>query len=268
VQLDCGDCHRPANVAAPWRFGKSQPQLLLAGAKSTEPAGRHPKPSDDLGGAFMAPVLYEQSCVSCHNLQFDTRFAESAPHAKPQEVREFLLATFNEYIRKNPREIARPTQPMRRLPGRSPEVQPQPRTASAWVQQSVAAAEELLYQKSCKQCHQVDFKGGQGALPQVAESNVPSRWMPHAAFDHRPHRMLDCDSCHQASASKASTDVLMPAVANCQTCHRADDAAESGCFECHQYHRWAEEKRVRGRFRIEDLVSGRPPAAKSSPTGN
>jgi hypothetical protein len=263
VQLECGDCHRPANVQAEWRFGKPQPKLVPAAAPAGP--GRLPKPSEDLGGAFMAPVRYEQSCTTCHNLQFDPRFSESAPHVKPQEIREFLTARFSEYIQKNPREMARAPLPVRRLPGRPPETVSPPRTAAAWVQQSVAAAEELLYQKSCKQCHQVEFSATPGALPQVAESQVPARWMPHAAFDHRPHRMLDCDACHAASASKAATDVMMPAIASCQTCHRGDDAAESGCFECHQYHRWTEEKRIKGRFRIEDLVSGRPPAPKHAP---
>ena len=258
AQVECADCHRPINVEAAWRFGKSEPNLVQTAAAPGSPvATRQPKPSEDLAGAFMAPVRYAQNCATCHNLQFDPRFIESAPHDKPQVIREFLVARFSDYIRKNPSELARPPQAPRRLPGREPVRFSAPRTPAEWVHQNVAAAEDLLYQKSCKHCHEVDFSQAVGALPTVAESQVPVRWMQHAVFDHRPHRMLDCDSCHNASASKTSADVMLPGIANCQTCHRGDGAAENGCFECHQYHRWTEEKRIKGRFRIEDLVSGR-----------
>ncbi len=50
--------------------------------------------------------------------------------------------------------------------------------------------------------------------------------MPQANFNHAKHQVdpvtqkpLDCNICHQATQSRETSDVLMPAKANCTTCH-------------------------------------------------
>jgi predicted CXXCH cytochrome family protein len=257
AKLECGDCHRPPNVEAPWRFARQKPAGPAPAAARVTTAT---KPTADYGGRSMMAVRYEQNCAACHDLQFDARFAESAPHDKPEVVRAFLTERFREYIRRHPQELAQAPAPARLLPARAVAARAAARTPEQWVQQRVAEAEALLFQKSCKHCHEVEFGGASDSLAKVADPQVPARWFQRAIFDHQPHRMLDCDSCHNASESGQGKDLLIPGIANCQSCHRGTEAAEDRCFECHQYHPWGQQKHVKGRFRIEELTSGRPSA--------
>ena len=84
--------------------------------------------------------------------------------------------------------------------------------------------------------------------------------MPRAAFDHSPHRMVTCTSCHAAEASTKTSDVLLPASAICASCHAGtgrtpgrEAAAESRCFECHRYHDWTKARPVRPSYTLGDL---------------
>ena len=85
--------------------------------------------------------------------------------------------------------------------------------------------------------------------------------MPRAAFDHTPHLMVTCASCHAAGASTNTSDVLLPSAAICATCHggaqrtllRGAPQAESRCFECHRYHDWTKARPVRPSYTLSDL---------------
>jgi len=62
--------------------------------------------------------------------------------------------------------------------------------------------------------------------------------MPHAKFDHSKHELVACITCHAtATTSQSSSDLLLPGIATCRSCHHSGaEAAESRCFECHTYH--------------------------------
>jgi hypothetical protein len=69
------------------------------------------------------------------------------------------------------------------------------------------------------------------------------RWMPRANFDHAKHQTdpntqkpLDCNICHHATQSRETSDVLMPAKANCITCHSPQGKVVAKCITCHKYH--------------------------------
>jgi len=69
------------------------------------------------------------------------------------------------------------------------------------------------------------------------------RWMPQANFDHAKHQVdpvtqtsLSCDVCHHARQSRETFDVLMPAKANCVTCHSPQGKVVAECITCHTYH--------------------------------
>lgn len=93
------------------------------------------------------------------------------------------------------------------------------------------------------------------ALPRIAPSNVTQRYMPHANFDHSQHALIDCASCHSAAlTSQLNSDVLLPGIATCRTCHHSGvEAAESRCFECHTYHDPAQRKAVQGSFSLAEM---------------
>jgi hypothetical protein len=220
VQLKCADCHQP---------------------------------SHESDRSYMTPVNYEKHCASCHTLQFDRRFSESAPHKDPKTVYDFVLAKLTAYIAAHPAEIPLVDEPDKRLPSRPP--QPPARNAAEWVQQRMADAQLLLWRKSCKECHQMSYPNGPDALPVVAKSAITARWLPHAEFDHEAHQMVQCVSCHaKASESRETSDVLVPSVQTCRQCHRSgQDAAEARCFECHRYHDWSKEKPVAGKYTVKQL---------------
>ena len=127
-------------------------------------------------------------------------------------------------------------------------------TPQQWVTERTGEAEELLWGKTCKQCHALSFSGG-SELPVVAKSNITARWFPHADFNHNRHQMLKCEECHAARTSHETPDILIPSIRTCETCHHPGaDAAESRCFECHTYHDWTKEKEVKGRLMLSGLA--------------
>jgi hypothetical protein len=216
----------------------------------------HQRDSSDR--SYMTPVNYEKHCASCHTLQFDRRFSDSAPHKEPKIVYLFVLNKLIEYIEAHPAEIPLVDEPDKRLPTRPP--QPPARNAAEWVEQRMGDAQLLLWRKSCKECHSLSYPNGTypngpDALPVVAKAAITARWLPHANFDHEAHQMVQCVSCHaKANDSRETSDVLIPGIQTCQQCHRAGpDAAEARCFECHTYHDWSKEKPVAGKYTVNQI---------------
>jgi hypothetical protein len=203
--------------------------------------------------SYMEPVNYEKHCASCHALQFDRRFSESAPHKEPKVVYDFVFSKLTRYIAAHPAEIPLVDEPDKRLPSRPP--QPPARNAAEWVQQRMADAQLLLWRKSCKECHGLGYPNGTDALPSVAKAAITARWLPHANFDHEAHQMMQCASCHaKADDSHDTSDILLPGIQTCQQCHRAGpDSAEARCSECHAYHDWSKEKPVAGKYTVKQI---------------
>ncbi len=262
VQLDCDDCHRPASSTDAWRFGSPAPAIAMPGAPSAAVPAASPAmtpavqksdlPSMILARAYMAPPTYAKTCAACHGLQFDKRFTEGAPHDTPEVIHAFLAQKFQQYIAAHPSEV-RETVPVPGLPQKPQPVAVRVLTPQQWVAERVAESEQLLYGKTCKQCHALSFAPG-AALPAVAKSNITPRWMPHANFNHDRHQMVACTECHAALASRETSDVLLPGIATCERCHHSGaDAAESRCFECHTYHDWTRAKAVKGKLTLTGL---------------
>ena len=223
--LGCATCHTPERARA----------------------GRGAKRPDTTG--LMAPVTYQQNCASCHPLFFDERLDQAAPHVKPAEVRAFVQQALAAYIRTNPDDISRPDSAFRRVPLNFPRApEPTARNAEEWVSRRAAADERLLWNKTCVECHEVEAPAAvPGTLPIYAASGIPTQWMPRASFDHTPHLMVTCASCHAAAGSTKTSDVLLPSQATCASCH-----APSAC------------SRVRPAQGTLRLAQGRPRTAVSS----
>ena len=202
---------------------------------------------------LMQPVAYEQQCARCHPLFFDERIDAPAPHDSPSVVRAFVERALREHITKNPADISVADEPQRRVPLNFPRaVEPPARTPDEWVTRRAARAERLLWGKTCVECHQVSNVSGAG-LPSVAPANIRSEWMSKASFDHGPHMMVRCQSCHAAEESRQTSDVLMPSTTSCATCHASDKGASSACVECHAYHDWSKAKPVDPHFSLEQF---------------
>ena len=245
-KLECATCHAP--------------EIARTSGKTKGPATT----------GLMAPVTYEQNCASCHPLFFDERIEQAVPHVKPETVRALVQQALAGYIREHPGDISKPDSAFSRVPLNFPRApEPPARNAQEWVMRRVAADERLLWNKTCAECHEPAFakaSAGQAAtaetarpLPVYAASNLTKQWMPRAAFDHTPHLMVSCSSCHAANASTKTSDVLMPNQAVCATCHAPSKGAlgsgqaESRCFECHQYHDWKKSHPVTPSYSLTDF---------------
>jgi hypothetical protein len=202
----------------------------------------------------MAPATYAQTCAGCHALQFDKRLPEAVPHDKPEVIHPFVVAKLQAYIAAHPADLRVPRDPSRDLPEEPIPADYRLLTPPQWVAERTAEDEQLLWRKTCKQCHTLLLDEG-AALPKVAPSNITARYMPHATFDHSQHGLVDCTSCHAATTtSQQSSDVLLPGIATCRACHHPGaEAAESRCFECHTYHDPAQRKPAHSNFSVAEL---------------
>ncbi len=295
VQLDCSECHRPRVVQDRWAY--SDPDYAndarnyerLAVDDLEQPVSLPPK-NPLTGREWMAPPTFGNACAGCHILTFDKRFEERVPHARPQFVHGFLVEKFTGYIAAHPEELHEVRDTDRDLTGKPLPSRARTLTPSQWIAENVAVAQELLWRKTCKQCHALNFNpqeeptigrwsprspdtlslsNGQGSIsvittlggfgiPKVARAGILQQWFPHSKFDHEAHRGFTCVGCHaKALTSTESSDVLIPGIATCKTCHGPGPGhAESRCFECHTYHDWSKRKQVSPKFTLPALRSG------------
>jgi hypothetical protein len=278
VHLDCADCHRPAAAKTSWTYADASylPAIMPAPAQAQsinayETSSLVPRTSST-GRELMAPVTFANSCASCHLLTFDKRFNEGVPHDKPEIIHAFLKKKFQDYSAAHPSELRTPRDPDRDLTGKPLAPRIQTLTPAEWVVARTSDAEQLLWRKTCLQCHQLSFGASHplptaqqnvalndNALPQIAGSHVTTRWMPHAKFDHEAHGGFTCVSCHEKALNSVdSGDLLLPGIATCQNCHApGPDHAESRCFECHTYHDWSQRKEITPKFNFPPLKTGR-----------
>jgi len=259
VNLDCGNCHRSTAVEPDLTYSDAKYQALAVSYKDTDEflpmrleSLKGPKPIT--GRELMAPVKFASACAACHLLIFDKRFDEGVPHDKPEIVHAFLVRRFQEYISAHPGEVRVQRDPGRDLSGKPLPPQVRVLTPFQWVAERTADAEQLLWRKTCKQCHALTTPES-SSLPQVAAANIRTQWMPHAKFDHDAHRGFSCVSCHaKALTSTESSDILLPGIATCKTCHAPGPGhADSRCSECHTYHDWSKRKEVTPKFTLPAL---------------
>lgn len=285
VNLECGNCHHATASDADLTYADPKYRGAPVSYKESDEflpmhAGTLSPPNPMNGRELMAPVKFANACASCHLLVFDKRFDDGVPHDKPEVVQTFLAKKFREYIAAHPSEVQVARDPNRDLTGKPLPAEVRILTPAQWVAERTAEAEDLLWRKTCKQCHalmpfergskrkiEMSFaqpgdasaaSGSPAELPYIAPANITLQWMPHAKFDHSAHTGFTCVSCHEKALTSTETgDVLLPGIATCQTCHApGPDHAESRCFECHTYHDWSKRKEVTPKFTLPALQTG------------
>jgi hypothetical protein len=292
VQLNCSDCHRPSlTTDTHWEYGDrnyAAAMVSYTAAESFEPGGTRGLPTKQPWSdrQLMAPVKFANACAACHSLEFDKRFEGGVPHDRPEAVRAFLLRKFEDYIAAHPAELREGQVPERNLAGRVASPRFRTVTAAQWVVERVAVAEELLWHKTCSQCHTVyatelgDVQAARwdrsatqaemasranspahkevAKLPRIEAAHAKLQWLPHARFDHDAHTGFSCTGCHSnVLKSTESADVLIPGIAVCQTCHTPGPGkVSSECSECHTYHDWSKRTEVKPVFTLPALRGG------------
>lgn len=93
----------------------------------------------------------------------------------------------------------------------------------------------------------------------------PRRWYTSSRFDHGAHRFMSCVDCHGKAAGSAFTsDVLLPTMESCVSCHAPRTTgtlaggATTSCTACHSYHDHSREWGTRS-IKASDLGATAPP---------
>ncbi|HEX4177973.1 MAG TPA: FHA domain-containing protein [Rhizomicrobium sp.] len=195
--------------------------------------------SDD--GGF-APIEMKRDCGQCHSLAFTRKNGvdQLLPHGHPDQV----VAALKAYFAGAPRQSGTPEAFLGR-PGMYGVFTPsQP---VDYVAANVRDAFEPG--GTCYGCHVIIPPADKRSLDyRVAPVKLTSRYLPWGDFNHNvPEHHQDatgapnCDACHKAKSSTKAEDVMLPRIAECDTCHgktRQETVATAGsdCAECHGFH--------------------------------
>jgi hypothetical protein len=180
-------------------------------------------------GRFDPVVLsFEQHCQRCHKLTFDARFPQvEIPHGGDSDVvYGYIVSIYSG----NQGALGPATE--RRILTERPNTPASNRAART--------ADHVMKAK-CAVCHVIERKND--ALV-VTPPMIPTRWFQASDFSHTQHRDIACEDCHKTRSSSQTSDVLIPALNACTSCHAGRPAAgagesataASGCTTCHDYH--------------------------------
>ncbi|MBL8553402.1 MAG: FHA domain-containing protein [Phenylobacterium sp.] len=187
-------------------------------------------------GAGFEPIQMEKACGTCHSLAY-ARGADGSlkllPHGELQKVVDTLAG----------RTLSAPGGSNRMRPG---TIRPTMFAATG------ASAYRATFSPggTCYDCHTINWEGD---VVKMAPVKLTQRYMPRGAFDHSiaEHGAIGkqgkagafkCADCHKAATSDRASDVLVPDLAKCATCHgqpttRIAAADDADCTTCHAFHK-------------------------------
>lgn len=197
------------------------------------------KPTAD--GVRFLPVDMKTDCQMCHSLAFDNIGGTvlTLPHGKPDQVVAQIRAMYRSTSPVAPMELGG-------LGRRRPGLYAQGAVYSAYfgaTQTRPARAEQAIAQVFsdkgvCGECHTVAPRGANGGW-NVMPVNLSDRYFEKGWFSHEAHKTEKCESCHAAPRSRVASDLLLPDLKSCRTCHGGEGSSAkvaTGCALCHSYH--------------------------------
>jgi hypothetical protein len=194
------------------------------------------------GGEGFLAITYNGKCQHCHALKFDAELPwKEVPHGDDARVEAEVEGFYASIALKEggPAGDVPAPQIERRLPDSASTPPSDAPGRRAWVRQKSVQALGLIFdeKRGCFYCHVPDRARGQFKVSPVL---MLTRFLRPARFDHAQHTPLECSDCHDALHSPSSSDVLVPGIERCITCHGAETAsfkAQSTCTSCHVFHR-------------------------------
>ncbi|MCT2401540.1 cytochrome c3 family protein [Novosphingobium mangrovi (ex Huang et al. 2023)] len=200
------------------------------GAKGLQCQNCHHKTED---GVRFKPVTMERDCEGCHSLAYDKvgGIFRQLRHGNVDQLIADLSAADYKGVPLSPR----------RRPGEYGKggLYSFGYSAPGWkgLQLSTALSKKGI----CGECHTPVTTGGK---PGVVPVRQPLRYMHHGWFNHAAHKQEKCSSCHKADTSTRASDLLLPGIKTCRTCHAGEEAPKSkvssSCAMCHGYHSTAQ----------------------------
>lgn len=185
-------------------------------------------PTED--GIRFKPIEMERDCEACHSLSYDKvgGIFRKLSHGDVDQLIADLSAG----------DLSRPSLTPRHRPGQYAEGQPYHFDFSAPVWKGLQLRVALSKDGICGECHRPIARSD--GMPGVMPVTLTTRYMRHGWFDHRAHRQEKCTSCHLAEQSASSSDLLLPGIRDCRTCHLGEETkvakVPSSCAMCHSYH--------------------------------
>ena len=254
VTNDAGDLDWMAARRAPGDAPAERSNLKFDHAAHLDPAGivtpdgrtvidcahcHEPEP----GGARMQPISMDEHCADCHTLGFDPDDPRrTVPHGDPEAVVRTLVEYYSaRLLGADPDAVE---QRLRR-PGRALSRAERDRAATEARVQALAVAADLFERRACANCHEVTRTDDAGIPWRVLPVRLTPVFFPHARFSHAAHDagVADCAGCHDAAASTAASDLLLPDIETCRDCHGSGRARRnepgqlpSTCVMCHSFH--------------------------------
>jgi predicted CXXCH cytochrome family protein len=222
----------PKNAAADFNPTRYRQPLVCADCHLAEPSGQ----------GFLAPA-YAGQCKDCHDLRFGPGLPwQEAPHGNAELVTTMIAGFYSRKALEGGVEEPAAPEIVRRVPGAAapPLTEAQRQDALGWAQQKTEAAlDTVMFDKyrGCAKCHEAKREGTELKIAPVL---LRTRFLPYARFDHSKHQPEACVDCHAAGQSNSSSDVLIPGIERCITCHGAENTAfraQSTCTSCHVFHR-------------------------------
>jgi len=186
------------------------------------------QPTED--GFRFKPIDMEKNCEGCHSLAYDKvgTIFRRLRHGDVEQMIADLSVTNN---------ADRPLVTGRGRPGDYAQGRPYNFNFTPPSYNAVLIRGALSKDGICGECHTPTFENG---LPGVVPVTLLDRYMKQGWFDHKAHKEEKCTSCHQAEQSASSSDLLLPDLQSCRTCHLGEKASNakvpSGCAMCHSYH--------------------------------
>lgn len=225
--------------------------FMPGSSKTLECASCH---MPEVGSQAHLPIRMETVCSNCHKLNFDSNAPGRAlPHGDVEGVRTALREFYQsialegsykeqtaQYHGSRRRGIGGSSGSTTGAATDSAQVSGSPTTLK-WAKAKSKAMERLVFGGAvCVTCHVVSESG----TPDNPEWNVlpvklSNRFLLKGAFDHGLHKTMECGSCHAAKTSQKATDLLLPGIETCRTCHAGEDSTgkvPSTCVDCHDYH--------------------------------
>jgi predicted CXXCH cytochrome family protein len=226
-------------------------------------------------GVRFRPVEMERNCAMCHDLAFDRigGTMRTLRHGDPAQVIADLRALYAGRTAPAPPSLS----PFaRRLPGSASVARERIQFSRGAGAPGAEAAIRAVFSPggACYDCHRVEAPPPGSLAWRIAPVAFPTRYIGHGWFDHRAHATQSCTSCHAADRSQSASDLLIPGIAICRTCHggeRTSKPVASTCAMCHDYHRdegapaMLIRQQVRGQRRAPALVPAAGPEAVGAP---
>jgi hypothetical protein len=190
----------------------------------------------------MRPITFERQCHRCHTLKFDTFLPDrELMHGRPEDLEKQVVDTYAAAaLRGGYEEPEAPAQVRRRVG--TPLSTAEKKAVADWAVAKTAAVLNGRFGKGlCAECHDlVEGVRQEGMTWTVEPATLTGLYFPKAFFDHGKHRDVACVGCHAATESLDASDVLMPRIEACTSCHGgagATDRVPSPCITCHAFHR-------------------------------